>query len=185
MKFVRQTTFGASHFENGRECWIPPHYVEEPLVEAWLAAVARHGTPMTVEDAPNGAFFDPGGMISMDEPRVNIVVNGQNLGSWLRGIDTLLPHLRHEGKWAEGSSGPPHCLVRGRYKNVLLTPETARTAADLFEAEANRRAAECDAAHAARDAMLAATGVVDRMAEKNPVAAVVQEARRICQGHTP
>lgn len=145
MKFVRQTDWSASHRDDeGKECWIPPHYVEEPLVQAWLVATARHGTPMTVEDAPDGAFFDPGGMVFEDEPRVEVVVNGQKLGCWLRGADTLVPVLRRECRWAEGFAGPPHCLVRGRYKNVLLTLETARAAADVIEAEANRRAAECD-----------------------------------------
>lgn len=183
MKFIRQADMSATHVApDGEECWIPPHYVEEPLVEVWLAATARHGTPMLVEEAPDGAFFDPGGMISMNEPRVSVVVNGQTLGSWLRGVDSLLPALRRTGQWGADFAGPPHVLVRGRCKHVLLTPETAHAAADLFAAEAERRAAECDAAHAARDAVLLAHGIVDRMAERNPVEALQQEARRAASG---
>ncbi len=84
MKFVRQTNYGDTHVDPKRgEMFIAPHYVEEPLVDAWLGAVARHETPMTVEEAPDGAFFDPGGMVMQGEAEVWVEVNGQRLGCFL------------------------------------------------------------------------------------------------------
>ena len=56
-----------------------------------------------------------------------------------------------------------------------------QAAADAFTVEAERRAAEADELWRERDRMLAAHGIVDRMAERNPAAARVQEARRAAE----
>lgn len=184
MKFVRQADMSASYIdpESGEECWHRPHYVEEPLVEFWVEACRHSGLALEVEDAPDGAMFDPGGMIFQGEPRVHIVTRGQLLICYLRSADTLVPLLRRAGRWKKGVVGPPHCLVRGAFKHTLLTRETACAAAELFASEAERRAGEADAWWRKRDEALQAHGVVDAMALKNPVAAVQHEARRAAEG---
>ena len=168
MKFIRQADMNAHYVEDGKELWIPPIYCEELLVEAWLAGNPS-GLALQVEGAPDGAFFDPGGMVMGGEAEIWVVVGAQRIGCHLRGAESLLPLLRRRSKWREGApQEPPHTFIRGAYKHVLLTPATADAAADLIEAEWRVRVDECDGLWAQRAGVLRAAGVLDRRAEKNP-----------------
>ncbi len=178
MKFIKQKNMGESYIEQGKAAWHPPVWCEEPLVDSWIAACAHSGIELEVVDT-EGAFFDPGGMVMHDEPECAITVNGQQMWTFLRSAESLVPRLRKECQWREGFEGPPHVFVRSPLRgHVLLTPETAALAADAFEKEAEERAAEADKWWAERDVALKDAGAIDAMALRNPVEAVKQEARR-------
>lgn len=181
MRFIKQKDMSAQYLDpEGNECWNPPIWCEEPLVDEWLKACAeRSDIEMEVTDAPDGAFLDPGGMVMRGEPMAHVEVNGQRLTTYLRSAESLASRLRRPNKWREPDDGPAHVLVRSPTRgHVLLTLETALLAADAFEAENNARAHEVDAWWEKRDAALARAGAVDGMAAKNPVEAVKHEARR-------
>lgn len=131
--------------EDGEERRTSTVIVEEPLLDYWVTRATEDGRPaLVVEEIEKGAFFDPGGMIAEGEPQISIEVRGQKLGCWLRSADELAELLRRDCEWADDPDGPPHCYVRGRWYNVLLTPETAKEAADAIEKEYRSREHEAD-----------------------------------------
>lgn len=145
MKYVHQKDDAATFMVDDEETRTRDVAIEDPLLDYWLSVAGAPGRPeLVVDEMPDGVWFDPGGMVTSDEPKVWVDVRGQRFGSWLRGLDGLVEALRRPGTWAHDENGPPHCFVRGRWLSIILTLETAKMAADLFEAEYERREDEAD-----------------------------------------
>lgn len=120
-------------------------YVEDALVEPWLALIAREhpGVEMVVKDAPR-ADLDLGGMMGTREQYAKVAVDDGMLETPLRHIEFAAPRLRRRQEKFVADLGE-HAFLMGHMNAVILTAATAARVADEIEAAAKASSEKLEA----------------------------------------
>ena len=123
---------------------MPYYYVEESLVDSWLKRLGvRHGfkkvTRCEVQDAPE-VFMDFGGMITADDLKLSVLVDGVTYSCWLIQADLFYEPLLGDPK--THALMDDHIVVKGHWDGAIFTPETAAKVGAAIKAESKRREPE-------------------------------------------
>jgi len=125
--------------------------VEGPLVEKWLELVEAEKKESGIEDLEitdvSEHWFDQGGIVGKEEPRMYVELDGFKYGVFLRHADdSLLAALRQPRTKSTNGILPAYIFVPGFVRGILLTPETGSRLAELFEAEMEEKKTEIEEA---------------------------------------
>ncbi len=135
---------------------IPIRYIvtEDVLVDKWLALIrAEHAynekdiaDKLEISEVAEH-MLDPGGMVSVDEPEISIMLDGFKYSIYIRSLDSVIIQiLRHVRTHSKPNILGKHVFVNGWLRGLLLTPQTASKLADLLEKEMEARKEEIEEA---------------------------------------
>ena len=134
-------------------------WVEEPLVEQWLAEIGETPWKILVEEADQFCF-DAGGAVQRDEPQLRHCFGDWTLTVLLRHADVLKRQCRTNVR--EGGVGGklgPHLFLNGYWNKAILAMESGRLLSEWIDGELDGRIGEADQLWASHCEVMGKVGV--------------------------
>lgn len=138
---------------------ITSNVVEDSLFHQWMEHINRKGPREynILAEPTDSYWFDIGGICKINEPEMELQLDGWKIGMMVRHAEYLLPKCRRI-KTSRQILGP-HVHIGGWKQGAILTVETAEKIALWLDTELPKRIAEADQLWARHRETMADAGV--------------------------